>query len=92
MNTEYGISSSPADALFFRRYYIFKRKNCHCVQCSLFHHKSGAKRIIVGESCLGDRYNGLSSPSFGGRFIVISSLNFALIGLALPAIIFTPYG
>src|SRR6266568_2610808 len=27
-------------------------------------------RIIVGEPCLGDRYNGLSSPSFGGRFIV----------------------
>src|SRR5205814_8576191 len=32
---------------------------------------------IVGESCLGDRYNGLSSPSFGSRFTANSSLKFA---------------
>src|SRR5437588_6348278 len=28
---------------------------------------------IVGESCLGGWYNGLSSPSFGGRFIILST-------------------
>src|SRR5438270_10813644 len=32
MNTEYGISSSPTDALFFMRHYICKRKNCHYMQ------------------------------------------------------------
>src|SRR5437588_151890 len=35
---------------------------------------------IVGESCLGGRYNGLSSPSFWGRFIAISFLCQLLFG------------